>query len=197
MPDANLTKKLYCDALLSLCESRKLSDVTVTALVAQAGTARQTFYNHFNDVNDLIGYLTTNILETYVRPAYFAETVFEAYSFAVEHKGFFCQLPFHEGQNNFRETFISFMRELLREEFIDEDMAEAETLYRIIAIDQAIIGVTDTFLEWCRNQMQWPIEMLVRVQYDSTPGFIRESQVLPHACAGRWTEPSFQKEASA
>ena len=71
MPDANLTKKLYCDALLSLCESRKLSDVTVTALVAQAGTARQTFYNHFNDVNDLIGYLTTNILETYVRPAYF------------------------------------------------------------------------------------------------------------------------------
>lgn len=43
MPDANLTKKLYCDALLSLCESRKLSDVTVTALVAQAGTARQTF----------------------------------------------------------------------------------------------------------------------------------------------------------
>ena len=26
MPDANLTKKLYCDALLSLCESRKLSD---------------------------------------------------------------------------------------------------------------------------------------------------------------------------
>lgn len=179
MPDANLTKKLYCDALLSLCESRKLSDVTVTALVAQAGTARQTFYNHFNDVNDLIGYLTTNILETYVRPAYFAETVFEAYSFAVEHKGFFCQLPFHEGQNNFRETFISFMRELLREEFIDEDMAEAETLYRIIAIDQAIIGVTDTFLEWCRNRMQWPIEMLVRVQYDSTPGFIRESQVLP------------------
>lgn len=179
MPDANLTKKLYCDALLSLSESRKLSDITVTALVAQAGTARQTFYNHFDDINDLIGYLTTNILETYVRPAYFAETVFEAYAFAIDHKSFFCQLPFHEGQNNFRETFISFMRELLREEFIDKDMTEAETLYRTIAIDQATIGVTDMFLEWCRNQMQWPIEMLVRVQYDSTPSFIRESQVLP------------------
>ena len=47
------------------------------------------------------------------------------------------------------------------------------------AIEQTIIGVTDTFLEWCRGQMEWPVDMLVRVQYDTVPAFMQAQQKLP------------------
>ncbi|MCI8450585.1 MAG: TetR family transcriptional regulator, partial [Eggerthellaceae bacterium] len=43
------TKKLYCDTLLRLCETQPLNRITVTALIKETHTARQTFYNNFRD----------------------------------------------------------------------------------------------------------------------------------------------------
>lgn len=179
MTYGDLKKKLYCDAFLQLCETRDLSSITVTNVIEAAGTARQTFYNHFSDINELIGYIPINFLETYGHPIYFAETVYEAYNYALEHKGFFSQLPRHSGQNNFRDTFLHHMREFLKSEFLRNDLDEQEQMYRTIAIEQTIIGVTDTFLEWGRGQMEWPVDMLVRVQYDTVPAFMQAQQKLP------------------
>ncbi len=71
------------------------------------------------------------------------------------------------------------MREFLKSEFLRNDLDEQEQMYRTIAIEQTIIGVTDTFLEWCRGQMEWPVDMLVRVQYDTVPAFMQAQQKLP------------------
>ena len=62
MTYGDLKKKLYCDAFLQLCETRDLSSITVTNVIEAAGTARQTFYNHFSDINELIGYIPINSL---------------------------------------------------------------------------------------------------------------------------------------
>lgn len=173
----------YCEALLEMCETRKLPEITVTALIERTGTARQTFYNNFHDINDLISYVPINFMGTYAQPPYFAKTVYEAYRYARKHKGFFCQLPFHQGQNNFRDTFVAYYRDLLRKEFVTDDLPEAERLYRTIAIEQLIIGTIDTFLEWCRQQMAWPLDVLVRVHLEATPAFIRLPQMRKeHAC---------------
>ena len=51
------TKKLYCDTLLRLCETQPLNRITVTALIKETHTARQTFYNNFRDMNDLVSYI--------------------------------------------------------------------------------------------------------------------------------------------
>lgn len=178
MASRDLTKQLYSETLLRLCESQSLSSINVTTVITAAKTARQTFYNHFSDINDLVGYIPISFMKTYGPPAYFAETVLEAYGYAIEHKGFFCQLPSHEGQNNFRDTFVSFMRKLMRREFLSGALDEAERQYRLVAIEQAIIGVTDTFLEWCRHEMEWPVDVLVRVQFDAMPPFIKAAQSL-------------------
>lgn len=177
----DLARRRYCDSLMLLCEQQKLASITATSVIREAGTARQTFYNYFSDINDLIGYIPINFMETFGNPTYFAETVYEAYRYAMDNKAFFCQLPFHSGQNNFRDTFVSFMRDSLRASFVSDSMEESERIYREIAIEQTVIGVTDTFLEWCRNQMGWPVDILVRVQYDMSPAFVRDAQMLPVA----------------
>ncbi len=53
---SELIKRHFAEVLMDMCETRRLDDVTVVELVAEAGMARQTFYNHFTDINDLICY---------------------------------------------------------------------------------------------------------------------------------------------
>lgn len=47
-------KRLLANALLTLSEEKPLSKITVGEIVEQAGTGRQTFYNHFRDKYDLV-----------------------------------------------------------------------------------------------------------------------------------------------
>lgn len=47
-------KKLLADALLELSEEKPLAKISITDIVKRAGAGRQTFYNHFQDKNDLI-----------------------------------------------------------------------------------------------------------------------------------------------
>lgn len=176
MVRGDYTKQRFVDTFLRMCDTQKLSDITVTSLIAEAHTARQTFYNHFEDINGLVSYIPINFMEEFWRPAYYVETVREAYYYAYEHKGFFCQLPQHAGQNNFRDTFIEHYREILHRTFVTDDLSPEEQIYRSVAIEQLVIGVVDTFLEWCRQQMSWPVDVLVRVQHDATPAFIRQMQ---------------------
>ena len=51
------SKELYCEALLRMCETQRLGKITVTSLIKETGTARQTFYNNFRDINDLVSFI--------------------------------------------------------------------------------------------------------------------------------------------
>lgn len=53
MVRGDYTKQRFVDTFLRMCDTQKLSDITVTSLIAEAHTARQTFYNHFEDINGL------------------------------------------------------------------------------------------------------------------------------------------------
>lgn len=47
-------KKLLANALLELSEEKPLAKISITDIVKRAGAGRQTFYNHFQDKNDLL-----------------------------------------------------------------------------------------------------------------------------------------------
>lgn len=53
-------KALLADALLSLCEEKPLSKITVADIQKKSTVSRQAFYNHFKDKNDLIQYIYLN-----------------------------------------------------------------------------------------------------------------------------------------
>ncbi len=52
-------KEMFADCFLELLEKQSLSTITIQTLLDQTGAARQTFYNHYQDKNDLICYIYT------------------------------------------------------------------------------------------------------------------------------------------
>ena len=99
-------KELYVQALFNLCDVKSINKITVSDILRESGTARQTFYNNFRDINDLISYVTNYHLERDPNIFNTREGSLESLAFMREHKSFFCQLPKHSGQNNFRESHI-------------------------------------------------------------------------------------------
>ncbi|MGN1249818.1 MAG: TetR-like C-terminal domain-containing protein [Candidatus Spyradocola sp.] len=54
---SEVTKYALAAALGGLLEKRRLDDVTVTELCAASGVGRQTFYYHFHDIYELVGWM--------------------------------------------------------------------------------------------------------------------------------------------
>lgn len=171
----DLMKRHYCETLLEMCEEEPLSDITVTALITRAGTARQTFYNSFKDLNDLINFIPRAYMLLAGYDAYTPDATRKAYRFASQHKGFFQGLAYHVGQNNFRSEFTSFCKHAQYRAFLHDGLSEQERLERMLAIDLYTIGVVDHFLEWCRTGLEWPPDLLARIHAEAAPAFMRPS----------------------
>ena len=172
------TKRRYCDALLALCETQKLSKISVSALIKEAKTARQTFYNNFRDINDLVSYLPINYLLSDGLPLNTLENIRHAFVFAQYHKGFFCQLPDHLGQNNFRDTFKAWLQDSCYRQYLGPEISPDTRLRMKLQIDLYCAGIIDVFLDWCRHGMEWPIEALLDTVWDCAPGFVRATPLV-------------------
>ena len=62
-------KEMFADCFLELLEKQSLSTITIQTLLDQTGAARQTFYNHYQDKNDLICYIyNTKIIHEFQDP---------------------------------------------------------------------------------------------------------------------------------
>ncbi len=176
MSKRELMKKHYCETLLEMCEEQPLSSITVSALIKRAGTAKQTFYNNFRDLNDLINFIPRTYMILAGFHSYSPRSTLQAYRFASKHKGFFGALATHKGQNNFRDEFISFAKYMEYREFLTDDLSEEARFERKLAIDVYTIGVVDHFLEWCGEGLEWPPDVLARIHAEAAPAFMREWQ---------------------
>lgn len=174
MSAGNLTRIHLCSTLMDMCETQRLSRITVSALVKEAGVARGTFYNNFLDMNDLVNFIPMHYLASGDIPMYDPMNVRRAYEFAQQHKGFFCQLPDHMGQNNFRSTFNAWTQQIAYACFIDDGMSKDEREYRRMCIDLYCAGNLELFLNWCSSHMRWPLEVMMKAMIDMAPGFMRE-----------------------
>ena len=165
---------LLFDALLELAESTRLEKISVTQLVAHAGVSRQTFYNHYTDLNDLISRAPFHwVISRSTSPGDRAGIQL-SYEFALQHKGIFMQLPGHRGQNNFRESFTDFTGDYFASRYITDDLPQDEQLRRGIESRMYAHAITDIFLDWCDNGLSWPLETLLTAQDDMLPPFVRE-----------------------
>ncbi len=57
------TKQRFADALRSLIKEKPISKITVSELTRRTGYNRSTFYEYFLDINDLVDYVETKLLE--------------------------------------------------------------------------------------------------------------------------------------
>ena len=98
---------LIMDGLLRLCERRPLKAVTVKDILEETGVSRQTFYNYFQDKNDLIQrvYLRRIIpdFQTPDKNLDFSRSNLAVTRDVLAHRDFLRQACMLEGQNCLRE----------------------------------------------------------------------------------------------
>lgn len=164
------------ETLMEMCEAMPLSKISVVALVKQANVARTTFYNNFSDINELINYIPISFFTESGLALFNPELTRKAFEYACRHKGFFCQLPGHIGQNNFRETFTAWMQEGGHELFLDESLSEEELVIRRLQIDLQCAGTVELFLDWCMSGMRISVDVLIEALTRSTPDFMLEAK---------------------
>jgi AcrR family transcriptional regulator len=177
MDKRELVRQHFAGVLMDLCESKQLHDVTVADVIAAAGTARQTFYNYFLDINDLICYAAFQPMLQAANPFTDPESTRHTYEVTLQHKAFFSQLPEHSGQNNFWDALERWLTQTYYDRYLTDDLDPAERAYRTACIDLYCIGSAAVFKKWCATGLETPVDVIVSMLYDMSPAFVKRDLV--------------------
>ncbi len=108
-------KEIIVSGLLSLVETQSLEKLTVKDILEKTGVSRQTFYNHFQDKNDLIQYIyMTKIIPDYnngYEDIRFYDSLLNTFNRMKEYHVFMKQACMIEGQNCLKDYIFEHCRE--------------------------------------------------------------------------------------
>lgn len=100
--------KILANALLDLCQKKKLESITIKDILDETGVSRQTFYNRFRDKSDLIQWTYENLVLSEFHKAGDTASYYENtlnYCRALEQYRFFMRQAYQlEGQNNLKDA---------------------------------------------------------------------------------------------
>lgn len=164
----------FSTSLMELCREKPLAEITVAALAQNAGLTRQTFYNHFSNIDDLVYYAGSRHLimddKTIVHsPA----CIRKSYEYVLEHKEFFTQLAVQSGPRSYQERAVRWLKKKTYESDLNDSMTPAERLRAKTKIDLFHAGAAHVMFEWIANGFREPLEVLVDAVCDMLPDFMR------------------------
>jgi len=173
-----LIKQHFCNTLMDMCETRKLGDITVMDLVKEADMARQTFYNHFADINDLICYTASRpILSDSSMPYNRIENLSRMFETARQHRGFFSQLPLQVGQNSFRSAYNAWICRTWEARAVTDDLSELERATRRAQIKVYAEGTTAMLMEYLASDMSVPTDVYMQTVILARPDWMKDYEV--------------------
>lgn len=136
-------------------------------------TARQTFYNHFRDINELISYVYMYNFEENYEKWFTVEGNREIFAEMKENKCFYGQLPSHKGQNNFRETHLRWLQRSYYRDGLDHLEKGTDEYYeRKALIDGFLYGIVGLMFDWFEDGMEWPADAIINFIFENRPDFI-------------------------
>jgi len=164
----------FSNALMDLCAQRELGSITVACLAQHTGLTRQTFYNHFSNIDDLVYYagsrhLITGEQSIVLKPSAIRKT----YLYTFEHRDFFMQLSGQSGPSSYQEAAVRWLKRKGYESFIREELSGAERLHRRTQIDLFQSGSAHVMFDWVARGMREPVDSVVGAVCDMLPGFMR------------------------
>lgn len=169
-------KRIIANALLSLSEEKPLRKITINDIIQKSGTARQTFYNHFSDKNDLIYwiYLHTlagehRLVETKGYYYYLVNLFYEAQKIS----NFLSQACKLTGQNCLSDTLYhqnyNYYRKYITEHYGDEALT-----YEVdYALQFNAAGASYVYMKWLLNGAPDPVEKQALLTLRCMPDIIR------------------------
>lgn len=109
MPHLETTKKVLGDALKELMETKPFHKITVSDLTERCSLNRQTFYYHFQDIYDLLGWIyKTEAVESiagYKSYETWVDGFLRVFTYIRNNKAF-CNNTFHSVGRDHLETFL-------------------------------------------------------------------------------------------
>ena len=104
--------RMIGDAVLSLSKNKSISRITVKDIQDETGFSRQTFYNHFKDMEDLLQYIYRERIVIHWDPEDpgldFCEYLIRDLSMTREYRQFLKNALRIQGQNSLREYMIDY-----------------------------------------------------------------------------------------
>lgn len=158
MADSALTKQRLADALKELMQTRSLARISVGDITAHCGTNRQTFYYHFKDKYDLVGWIysteTLPFMGSFSDRAHWTDGLRDLCLYVQQNKKFYVNALNTPGQNSFEEYLTQFLQSLI------SSLIETESGGRIAREDRAFIADFYAFafvglvMKWARGGMK-------------------------------------------
>lgn len=164
-----LVRHHYSDVLMKLCGDTRLNELKVSDVVGASGMSRQTFYNHFDGLDDLVTYTASRALTETEHPLFDPRNILESYQFAYRHRSFFSQLPSQTGYGTARDKLCRWLRRLAYERFAPEDMPATERLRRMTQMDLFLMGSTEVIFTWMGSGCILPIEVVAPAVIEMMP----------------------------
>ncbi len=164
---SDITRKAIADALKSLLVSRPLSRVTVMDIAAECGISRMTFYYHFRDIYDLVGWIISSDITAILSGRKTHDTwqdgflsVFQA----VESNHVFvfnvCNSMSREQlERSLTGPVTELLMSVLRETASSCRLSEDELMFIASFYSYAFIGI---MLDWIGSGMREKPEMMIR-----------------------------------
>lgn len=166
------TKQKIGQSLLDILESKPFDKITVLEIMNNCGMTRQTFYNHFLDIYDLMFWkFKEDIKEGYFimfENGDFIESFSNGMDKMRQHKNFYKGIINIKGQNDFEscffDTLMSYTITYIKKKKITPEISFALNLYWK--------GVTFLITKWIEDDMKTSPEIMARNFYNSMPAIL-------------------------
>ena len=165
-------KNKLADALENVLLRKSISKVTITDIVTESGVSRQTFYNNFLDIYDLLYWTHANRIEEAVNSFYTSNDYCLAFRMATDimrkHKVFYRQIILKDGENSFQRQFALKNIELCKERILEcSSPISNENLFFYLKLYW--YGAAQVIVEWIMDDMQTEPAELAILLYNSLP----------------------------
>jgi AcrR family transcriptional regulator len=155
----SLVKKALSDALIALCETKPINQISIQNIVDKCGISRQTFYRYFRDKYDLMNYLY--MLELDYNVALYEKCedglkciflhLFEHFR---EHKKYYMMVCKEEAQNGLIESIYKLNSEACIARYREKYGSDSVDEYIRLMIDFKCSGEAELIKNWVNSGMK-------------------------------------------
>ncbi|MDO5335416.1 MAG: TetR/AcrR family transcriptional regulator C-terminal domain-containing protein [Coriobacteriia bacterium] len=170
------TKFKIARALEELMLSESFASISVIAISEVAGISRQTFYNHFIDKSDLVGWISDQLdFCTTSRIGIdmtWEEAVRAKLSFMKSKEPFYCEIYKAEAADQLIERAVDTVFR-----YYEQNLSRIAGIVLSeearLELRQFCYGSTGIVSEWARTGMATPVELVLRAERTALPPFAK------------------------
>jgi len=175
------TYKLLKEALIQLLQEHEINDISIKMLCEKAKVTRQTFYLHFDNLQQFIGFVSERMLNSFRQDVHiFNKELQEDFLELTNHQSMIrifehvlCHRVFYEAFL-VKNTLSPFARELNVEirYFVTQGLAfvapkdDQVLINRQLVIEYTTAGFFESIIWWIENNYEHSIEEMAKMMFD-------------------------------